>query len=169
MSLVNLAHHGILVAVVTILMSFVVLQREIATLRYIFVIRNSYDFGLQYILTHVGLFALAVLATLTAALMIWGIVKKYHKLFVPWLILYGVAALLFSFKIWYDICTKYESFEDILLGIIIMGIQIIVFHPIYILFADIRFESQIIPDEMEAMYRPHKYHSYDDFLRKTSL
>ncbi|XP_075165356.1 uncharacterized protein LOC142237814 [Haematobia irritans] len=165
----GLAKHGILVAVVTILMSFMILRMEWATVRYILLSNDHHDASIEFIVNHIGLFVIALLAKFTAVLMIWGIVKNYHRLLIPWLIVYGLTVVLCTISIWYDVVTTTFQFDNILFGVILLGIQIIIVYPVFLLYANIRFESQDIPEDLSNMYRPHKYHSYDDFLRKTSL
>ncbi|XP_061400843.1 uncharacterized protein LOC133336578 [Musca vetustissima] len=141
MSLKGLEKHGIFVAAVTILISFMILMNEISMIKYIFMFHDDHGLSIQFILQHTGIFTFGLLTAISATLLIWGIVKKYPKLIVPWLTLATLSAIVFTCCNIYDIVYRNHQWDDILFVLIIVGMQIILIYPIYILAADIRIEN----------------------------
>ncbi|XP_073847652.1 uncharacterized protein [Musca autumnalis] len=167
MALKGLEKHGIFVALVTILISFMVLMNEISMVKYIFMAYDDYDLSIQYILQHAGLFAFGSLTALSATFLIWGIVKKYPKLIVPWLTLSTLSSLVFTCCNLYDIVYRNHQWDDILVFIIMIGIQIIIIYPIYVLCVDIRMENIESKGSEESVYPSNDKHIFGDYFVRT--
>ncbi|XP_005176802.1 uncharacterized protein LOC101889671 [Musca domestica] len=166
MALQGLERHGVFVALVTLLISFMILMNEISMIKYIYVFHDDEGLSIQFILQHCGIFAMGLLTALSATLLIWGIVKKYSKLIVPWLTLAILSAVVFACCNIYDIIYRNHQWDDIMFVVVMIGIPIIIIHPMYVMYAEIRKET-IEAAEYDGEYQSNENNNFGDYFVRT--
>lgn len=112
--------------------------------------------------------------------------QKYSKLIVPWLTLAILSAVVFACCNIYDVIYRNHQWDDIMFVVVMIGlywnciskfilkqffffhtgIPIIIIHPMYVMYADIRKETMEAA-EYDGEYQSNEKNNFGDYFVRT--